>query len=274
MPDQDLVELTRRSMQQTNTRDFGDAVAWFAPDAVFDVSEAGVGRFEGREAIRSYLEDWIGAYERQEYRSWEGVALGGGVVFVVAELEALPAGSAASVRERWAFTVLWREGAIALVTASREIERAREAAAALAAASPRVPEASPGEDAVEIVRESLRSWRRTGEPAWQLTHADAEVRDHDIMDGYEYRGREGIERWLADWESAWSAFSMHAEEFIDAGEGVVVVFVRMRATGRGSAASVERDDAIVYRVRDGLIAELDYFNDRAQALAAAGIAPR
>src|SRR5262249_9806896 len=102
---------------------------------------------------------------------------------------------------------------------------------------------------------------------------DVEVRDHDIMDAGEYRGRDGVERWLADWETAWSDYAMDAEEFIDAGDGLVIVFVRMRATGRGSAVSVERDDAIVYRIRDGLIAEIDYFNNRGQALAAARISP-
>ena len=167
------------------------------------------------------------------------------------------------MQERWAFTVLWREGSIARVSASQEIERAREAARELAR-----------EDPVEIVREALRRWRRTGEPAWELTHADCEVVDHDILDAGEYRGRAGVERWLADWESAWSDFSMDAEELIDAGGGTVVVLLRMRATGRGSSVSVERDDAIVYELRDGLVARLDYYNDRAQALAAAGLPPR
>src|SRR5206468_1006403 len=100
---------------------------------------------------------------------------------------------------------------------------------------------------------------------------DIEVHDHDIIDAGEYRGRAGVERWLADWEAAWSDFGMDVEELIDAGSGRVVALVRMRATGRGSAVSVEREDAIVYELRDGLIARLDYYNDRSRALAAAGL---
>ena len=130
----DLVALTRRSMQLTNERDFDAAMAVFAEDAAFDVSEAGVGRFEGREAVRAYLEDWIGSYERQEYTGWEGVDMGGGIVLVVATLEAQPAGTQALVQERWAFTVRWNGGAIAEVAASQDVERAREAAARLASA--------------------------------------------------------------------------------------------------------------------------------------------
>ena len=70
--ERDLVELTRRSMQQSNERDFDAAVAVFAEDAAFDVSEAGLGRFEGRDAVRSYLEDWVGSYERQEFTAGTG----------------------------------------------------------------------------------------------------------------------------------------------------------------------------------------------------------
>src|SRR2546421_12165231 len=85
---------------------------------------------------------------------------------------------------------------------------------------------------IELVRRSLRVWRRPGEPAWDLVSDDIEVHDHDIMDAGEYRGRTGVERWLKDWEEAWSDFGMSAEEFIDAGGHRVLVFVRMNATGR------------------------------------------
>jgi ketosteroid isomerase-like protein len=125
---------------------------------------------------------------------------------------------------------------------------------------------------VEVVRDSLRIWRDTGEPAWELTHEDIEVHDHDIVDAGEYRGRAGVERWLADWAAAWSTYSMQPEELIDAGERRVVVLVRMRATGRGSRVEVEREDGLLYELRDGLIARLDYYNNRPDALAAAGLA--
>ncbi len=37
---------------------------------------------------------------------------------------------------------------------------------------------------------------------------------------------------------------------------------------------MEREDAIVYDVRDQLIVRVDYYNDRAVALAAAGLPAR
>jgi hypothetical protein len=97
------------------------------------VSAAGLGSFEGRAAIRRYLEDWLGAHEEQKFERWEGDDLGNGVVFVVALLDARPRGSPGRVQEQWAFTVLWAEGVIVRVVARRDIEEARAAAERLAA---------------------------------------------------------------------------------------------------------------------------------------------
>jgi len=44
----------------------------------------------------------------------------------------------------------------------------------------------------------------------------------------------------------------------------------MRTTGRGSGIEVTRQDALVYRLRDGKIVRGDYYNDRDQALQAVG----
>jgi ketosteroid isomerase-like protein len=130
----DLVARTRRSMEATNRRDHEQAMSVFAADAVFDMSAAGLGCFRGAAAVRAYLEDWVGAYERQEFERWDGEYLGGGVVLVVAHLNARPVGSPANVSERWAFTVSWRDGEIARVVADPDIERARAAAGRLARA--------------------------------------------------------------------------------------------------------------------------------------------
>ena len=123
---------------------------------------------------------------------------------------------------------------------------------------------------MEIIQRGFVVWGETGEPDWTMVHDEVEAYDHDIMDASEYRGRAGVERWLEDWASAWSEFSMEPQEFIDAGKCVVVV-IRMRAKGRGSAVEVERQDAIVHEMRDGKVVRLDYYNNREQALKAVGL---
>src|SRR6266480_5442327 len=91
-------------------RDLHTAMRHFAPDAVWDFSSAGFGSFEGAASIRSFLEDWLGAYEEYEYRHEEALDLGNGVLFVVASLGGPPTGSAGGVQERWSYTVTWAAG--------------------------------------------------------------------------------------------------------------------------------------------------------------------
>jgi len=128
----DLVDLTRQSMEATNRGDLDASATWFAPDAVFDVSSAGLGRFEGIDAVHAFLADWISSYEKQEMREWEGWDLGNGVVFVVTVFDAQPRGSEGTVRERWAFSTIWAKDMISRVVASRDIDEARAAAERLA----------------------------------------------------------------------------------------------------------------------------------------------
>jgi ketosteroid isomerase-like protein len=123
---------------------------------------------------------------------------------------------------------------------------------------------------VELVRSSFELFIKTGEPVWEVTDPDVLIVDHDILDATEYRGPEGVRRWLSDWSSAWSGFSMSPERFIDAGEHVVVI-VQMKATGAASGIEIERQDGIVYQVRNGRISRLDYFNSAEQALQAVGL---
>jgi ketosteroid isomerase-like protein len=124
---------------------------------------------------------------------------------------------------------------------------------------------------VELVREALEQLLGTGEPKWDVIDEEVEVRDHDIPDASEYRGHAGVRRWLFDdWAAAWSDFSLEPQEYIDVGDCVVAIF-RMKATGRGSGVMVERLDAMVHKVRAGKIVQVDYYNNREQALKAVGL---
>jgi ketosteroid isomerase-like protein len=112
----------------------------------------------------------------------------------------------------------------------------------------------------------------TGEPAWDTLHEHVEVRDHDIMDGREYRGHADVRRWLfEDWASAWSDYNAEPEEFIDVDDELVIAVFRMKATGRSSGVEIERQDAIVWLVRDRRVVRLDYYNSKQQALEAVGL---
>jgi ketosteroid isomerase-like protein len=117
---------------------------------------------------------------------------------------------------------------------------------------------------VELVRLVWDRFQK-GEVALEFFEETVEVNDHDVPESGVYRGHEGLVRWLEDWGSVWSEWTVEPKDFIDAGEQVVAVF-DLTATGKGSGVELTREDAIVHALRGGKIARLDYFNDRAQAM--------
>ena len=121
-----------------------------------------------------------------------------------------------------------------------------------------------------MVRAGWERYSGTGEPPWDLFHESVEVHDHDTPDQGDYRGHEGIRRWLEDWGAAWAEWRIEADEFIDAGDSVVIL-IRMNTEGRGSGIKAQRQDALVYGVTQGLITRVDYYNDRGEALKAVGL---
>jgi ketosteroid isomerase-like protein len=125
---------------------------------------------------------------------------------------------------------------------------------------------------IDLVRRFEEQFAQTGEPAWAGLHPDIVVVDHDIPDAGDYSGHEGVSRWLETWASAWESFEMENESYLDADDKVVSLFA-MTATGKGSGIEIERKDAIVYTLDDGLVTRLEYFNNQAMALAAADLSP-
>jgi ketosteroid isomerase-like protein len=123
---------------------------------------------------------------------------------------------------------------------------------------------------VELARRGFDYFMATGEPPWEMFDEEVEVYDHDTPDQGEYRGHVGYARWLEDWGAAWAEWSIEPEEFIDAGDSVIVT-IRMKVKGRDSGIEVERQDALVYKIRDGKFVRCDYFNNRKQALEAFGL---
>lgn len=124
---------------------------------------------------------------------------------------------------------------------------------------------------VDLVRRGLDHFIATGDVPWEIFDHEVEVHDHDTPDQGVYRGHDGYRRWLGDWGAAWVKWSIEPKEFIDAGDRVVVFF-RMRTKGRGSGVEVDRQDALVYQLRDSKIVRGDYYNNREQALKAVGMA--
>jgi uncharacterized protein len=83
--------------------------------------------------------------------------------------------------------------------------------------------------------------------------------------GGTYRGRDGAKRYLTQSRAAWAEVISEPEEFIAAGDRIVV-FVHARVRAKESKDWQEVRLADVYTVRDGKIVAMRAFADRQEAL--------
>jgi ketosteroid isomerase-like protein len=83
-------------------------------------------------------------------------------------------------------------------------------------------------------------------------------------------GRPGMERLIGMLRDSWTSWRFEAERFFDAGH-CVVVFIKVIAEGEHSGLGAEQETAHVWKVRDGRLASIQIYRDRAQALEATGV---
>lgn len=123
----DLIELVRETVETGDRRDVDALMTFYAPEAVWDMSNVGMGAFKGLPAIRGFLEDWFGSYVEMQWDAEEIRDLGNGVTFVVVVQTGRPVGSTGEVRVRSAGVSIWTGGLIERVTHYTDIEEARAA---------------------------------------------------------------------------------------------------------------------------------------------------
>jgi hypothetical protein len=134
MPEEsDLVALTRAFANVGGNVD--EEMSFYGPDPVYDLSAMGIGIFEGRAAIRTFLEGWMKSYEAYDEEVQEIRDLGGGTTFCTVRESARPRGSDARARVQsvYAFVIVWNGGKITRLTAYPQVDQGRAAAERLAA---------------------------------------------------------------------------------------------------------------------------------------------
>jgi ketosteroid isomerase-like protein len=85
-----------------------------------------------------------------------------------------------------------------------------------------------------------------------------------------YRGVEATMRLWDGMDEAFSEFRWEPQEFIDAGDAVVVT-MRFHIRGRGSGVETVVRGAQVYWLKDGTVVRYRHCQNRADALEAAGL---
>jgi ketosteroid isomerase-like protein len=124
---------------------------------------------------------------------------------------------------------------------------------------------------VDIIREGFELFLRTGELT--LENLDPHVEWHDppdFPDKQVHYGREGAVAAISRWMSAWDEWTFEVEDYIDAGDSVVVL-TRQRGRGKETGALVEQPMALIYKFRGGKAIRVQAYFDTVQALEAAGL---
>jgi ketosteroid isomerase-like protein len=85
-----------------------------------------------------------------------------------------------------------------------------------------------------------------------------------------YSGAQGLIDGWRDWLAAWETYWLEVEDFIDAGDSVVVM-VRARARTRRGGVEMEDAPATVWTLDKGRVVRIEFHRERTEALAAAGL---
>jgi ketosteroid isomerase-like protein len=127
---------------------------------------------------------------------------------------------------------------------------------------------------VEIVQEYFASVRRGDwERVAQLV--DPKIEMHGTVGGLgEGRIYQGMAEIMDEFQNedleAWEVRRLEPQEFIDAGENVVMLLHEYRR-GKGSGVPLESDTGVVIAVRNGRVVRIQGYMDPSAALEAAGL---
>lgn len=113
---------------------------------------------------------------------------------------------------------------------------------------------------VEVVQRLFAAVERRDLPAMLECYAeDVEIHEAGSLPyGGVYRGREGATAHARSFQATWARYQTPAEyplqaEFVDAGDGSVVVVFRHRAVDPASGRRVDEAEVSLYRVHDAKV---------------------
>ena len=127
---------------------------------------------------------------------------------------------------------------------------------------------------IELLRAGYDAWNRGDlQSVLDGLHPEVEWEENpDALPGMDrvYRGHAGFLKRQRDAFDVWEWFRVEEQEFIDAGEHVVVL---VRAIGKGSHSGIEVEMRLydVFTFRDGKITRHRLYGNRAEALEAVGL---
>ena len=124
---------------------------------------------------------------------------------------------------------------------------------------------------VEIVRASIDAWNRGD---WDATLKDAAPSfefdfSRSVGPGRGVYSLEQMREYFREFTEAWESLRLEPEEFIEVGEDVVMPNT-VHAQGR-DGIEVHARAAWIWTIRDGSVVRLCFYQERQEALEAAGL---
>jgi ketosteroid isomerase-like protein len=126
---------------------------------------------------------------------------------------------------------------------------------------------------VQTIKRALERWS-AGDRTPLLDDIHPEVEIHSAIasafKGEPYRGYDGAREWLAGLDENFERWDLEVDEIRERGQ-VAAVLGAIHARGRGSGLELDLPTTLVVEFRDRKVIRLRIFQDRDEALAAAGL---
>jgi uncharacterized protein len=126
---------------------------------------------------------------------------------------------------------------------------------------------------VDVVRE-MYARRERGDmdarefvdPAIEFVRIGSELPDF----AGEWHGLDGMRRATVEYLNVWEDYRFEVDRMVDLGDRILVLETQT-ARGKRSGATISQEVGAILTLRDGLIVRWEYYWERADALAAAGV---
>jgi ketosteroid isomerase-like protein len=123
---------------------------------------------------------------------------------------------------------------------------------------------------VDLIRAIYEGWL-AGDPGYGRFDSEIAMVESGTLPGAaEAHGIDEVRRYMESFDRYWDEIRFEPEEYIDAGDRVVVI-ARLIGEGKSSGVAVERTWSYVWTVKDGKALRMEGYADRADALDAAGL---
>jgi ketosteroid isomerase-like protein len=262
----DLAELVHRVADAASARDLDAVMSFHAPDAVWDAQETGP--YEGRAAIRGFLEDFQGIYADYALEVEEVLDLGNGVTFTVLFQRGRLSRTTGWVQMRYAAVGVWANGLLERQMNYLDIDEAHGAAERLAEDRGY----AMSQQNVEVVRRAFEAFNgrdieaALGDAVPEVTLDWSRSRG---LDAGVYVGYDAIRQFWTGIFEAFEQLTLVPDEFTVHGEQVMVPNTALMRGRDG--IQVEVRSVSVATLRDGRLLRWTIYQDKTEARTAVGI---